>query len=339
MEQRNFRTSGLWIARLRGIDLWIHWSLLLLFAYEIYKHWIHMAGWESLGYWGLWTAAIFATIFLHELGHCYAAFRVGGGADAIVLWPLGGLAYCDAPRAPRAQFWVAAGGPLVNVGLAAFLAAAFLAMDSSGLAPGIGIPFFSINFSAPYWLIFLQGFFSWNITILLFNLLPIYPLDGGRIFQAVLWARLRSYGRASLVTVWASRVALLLLVLFAFFFAGESTRWLTLAIAVWAFMHTEMLRHRLQEEEEDHVFGYDFSRGYTSLERTMVKEKRRSRRQKLSFFERYKRHLAKKRALKLAALKDRVDRLLEKISREGMQSLTPGEHRFLEGASRKLKER
>ncbi len=339
MEPRNFKTSGIWAGRLRGIDLWIHWSLLLLFAYEIYQHWILIKRWEALGNWGLWTAAIFATIFLHELGHCYAAFRMGGGADAIVLWPLGGLAYCDAPRLPRAQFWVATGGPLVNVGLAAFLAGAFLALDLSGLAPGMRIPFFDINYSSPYWLIFLQGFFIWNNTLLLFNLLPIYPLDGGRIFQALLWARLHSYGRASLATVWASRAAILLLVLFAFFIAGESTRWFALVIALWAFMHTEMLRHRLQEEEEDYVFGYDFSRGYTSLERTMVKEKRRPRRQKISIFERFKRHLAKKRALRLAALKDRVDRLLEKISREGMQSLTPGEHRFLEGASRKLRER
>src|SRR5437870_4230278 len=70
---------------------------------------------------GLWLDAamvmglLFFSVLLHELGHCFAARRVGGDADEILLWPLGGLAACDVPHQPRAHFITAAGGPAVNL--------------------------------------------------------------------------------------------------------------------------------------------------------------------------------------------------------------------------------
>ena len=70
---------------------------------------------------GTWTdvamvlALLFVTVLLHEFGHCFAARQVGGDANEVLLWPLGGLAACDVPHNPRAHFFTAAGGPAVNL--------------------------------------------------------------------------------------------------------------------------------------------------------------------------------------------------------------------------------
>jgi Zn-dependent protease len=340
MVEHSFLSSGLRLARVRGIPVFIHWSLLLFFLYDVYKIWVQKIGWTALGYWGAGTIGLFGTILLHELGHCYAAFRMGGGADQIVLWPLGGLAYCDAPRTPRAQFWVAAGGPLVNVAILALLLAAEalvqVAFDRSlvflenPLWPGAR--FYDIR----HWA--LRYLFQLNLSLLIFNLLPIYPLDGGRIFQTIAWARTGSYGRGSLLTVWVSRGALLVLLVLSFFPPLEGTLGpLTFFILLWAFLHTEQLKHRIREESEDYVFGYDFSRGYTSLERAAGAAGEKKRRGP-GFLERLRLRRAVKRQAKILAMRQRVDALLAKISSEGMQSLSASERRELEEASRRLRQ-
>ena len=119
------RNFGLRAGRVYGIDVHIHWFLLIVIALRL----LHMSISEvPEGYvkdWGkvftifsTFTIALVGSVFLHELGHAFAAFREGGSCERIVLWPLGGLAYCSAPQTPWAQFFVAAGGPLVTLALA-----------------------------------------------------------------------------------------------------------------------------------------------------------------------------------------------------------------------------
>src|SRR5580704_7485329 len=97
-----------------GIDVSIHWSWFLVAAYEIQtrKRNYSSVTWNVLEY-----LALFLIVLLHEFGHALACRQVGGRANQIVLWPLGGVAYVDPPPRPGATLWSIAAGPLVNVAL------------------------------------------------------------------------------------------------------------------------------------------------------------------------------------------------------------------------------
>src|ERR1019366_5254319 len=119
--------------------------------------------------------ALFLIVTLHEFGHALACRQVGGTANQIVLWPLGGVAFFDPPPRPGATLWSIAAGPLVNVALFPLLLV--LLRLSSGLAAA------SPNAHTLLW------FLTWRIDLglLIFNILPIYPLDGGQILRSLLW--------------------------------------------------------------------------------------------------------------------------------------------------------
>jgi len=119
--------------------------------------------------------ALFLIVTMHEFGHSLACRQVGGRANQIVLWPLGGVAYVDPPPRPGATLWSIAAGPLVNVAL--FPVLLLLLMLSTGLA--------AVSPDAHK----LLWFLTWRIDLglLIFNMLPIYPLDGGQILRSLLW--------------------------------------------------------------------------------------------------------------------------------------------------------
>jgi len=107
---------------------------------------------------------------MHEFGHALACRQVGGRADQIVLWPLGGVAYVDPPPRPGATLWSIAAGPLVNVALLPVLGVLYW---SSGAIRDL-----HALFSAVLWI---------DVGLFVFNMLPIYPLDGGQILRSLLW--------------------------------------------------------------------------------------------------------------------------------------------------------
>src|SRR5262245_7422311 len=234
MDERSFKNSGLRLGRIFGIELWIHWALLLWFGYVFYLGWIEsteQTRWSSLLRAGLWMLATWGTILIHELGHCYAAHRQGGGADAIVLWPLGGLALCDAPHLPRNQFWVAIGGPLAQLIPTALAGAAILLLKyEPGLFPHAEESYLAVALGALFW---------WSVVMLAFNVIPRYPFDGGRMFQAILWGKLRNYGRATLITIWTSRITGLLAVFLVLFVLDQRFSWLTVGVLLWGLYGNE----------------------------------------------------------------------------------------------------
>jgi len=115
-------------------------------------------------------------VLLHEFGHAMACRQVGGTANQILLWPFGGVAYVSPPQRPGATLWSIAAGPLVNVVLAPILFLAVLAGQSMGWADTM--PDAAHFLSAVLWI---------DVGLLLFNILPIYPLDGGQILRSLLW--------------------------------------------------------------------------------------------------------------------------------------------------------
>jgi Zn-dependent protease len=159
--------------RFRGIDVFLHWSWFVVAAYEIQtrKGSYSSVPWNVLEY-----LALFLIVMIHEFGHALACRQVGGRADRIVLWPLGGVAYVDPPPRPGATLWSIAAGPLVNVVLIPVL---FLAVTVS---QSVGMPA-----TAPNLYTLLHTVFWINVGLLVFNILPIYPLDGGQILRSLLW--------------------------------------------------------------------------------------------------------------------------------------------------------
>lgn len=168
------RGGGIRLFRLFGIDVSLHWMWLLVAVYEIQ---FRVRGYSTVA----WSVAEYVTLFLivlmHEFGHALACRSVGGEADRILLWPLGGVAYVRPPQRPAAVLWSIVAGPLVNVALIPVFA--FLVRAAANQALGIHV--------SPDLYRFLRTVRLINWALLIFNLLPIYPLDGGKILWALLW--------------------------------------------------------------------------------------------------------------------------------------------------------
>lgn len=167
------RRGTIHLFRFAGIDLFLHWSWFLVAAFEIaYRTSSYSSpGWNVLEY-----LALFAIVTMHEYGHALACRQVGGTPDQIVLWPLGGVAYVNPPQRPGATLWSLAAGPLVNVALLPVLLAVAMASNSLGWAV-----------TMPNLYRFVHTVWDINLVLLIFNMLPIFPLDGGQILRSLLW--------------------------------------------------------------------------------------------------------------------------------------------------------
>lgn len=159
--------------RAAGIVVYLHWSWFLVAMYEINGR---GRNYSSIAFNVLEYLGLFLIVLLHEFGHSLACRQVGGHADQIVLWPLGGVAYVDPPPRPGATLWSIAAGPLVNVALMPVLLGLGLLSRSMGWVE-----------SMPNFHHLLRTIAAINFWLLVFNILPIYPLDGGQILRSLLW--------------------------------------------------------------------------------------------------------------------------------------------------------
>jgi Zn-dependent protease len=167
------RQGSIRLFRFAGVDVYLNW---LWFLAPVYFIKITAASYSSLLWPVLECLALFLIVLLHEFGHALACRQVGGQANLIVLWPLGGVAYVTPPPRPGPILWSIAAGPLVNVVLVPILT--ILMVGSSILGWKEAMPN-AYTFIVTIW--------QTNLGLLIFNLLPIYPLDGGQILQSLLW--------------------------------------------------------------------------------------------------------------------------------------------------------
>jgi Zn-dependent protease len=182
------RQGSFHLCRLAGIDLYLHWSWFVVAMLEISSR---RGSYGSLAFNVLEYLALFVIVLLHEMGHALACRSVGGRANEVVLWPLGGVAYVAPPMRPGATLWSIAAGPLVNVLLV------FVLLGLGAVSATMGWTEFAPDVPA-----FLRALWYMNLGLLIFNLLPIYPLDGGQIVRALLWfviGRARSLMAASII--------------------------------------------------------------------------------------------------------------------------------------------
>ena len=167
------RQRALPLFRFNGIQVSLHWSWFLVAAYEIGGR---ERAYSSLAWNVAEYLALFLIVMIHEFGHALACRQVGGIANQIVLWPLGGVAYVNPPPRPGATLWSIAAGPLVNVALVPVLWVAGHTMRTIGMAQ-----------TAPDAFQLVRAVFAINLGLLVFNVLPVYPLDGGQILRSLLW--------------------------------------------------------------------------------------------------------------------------------------------------------
>jgi Zn-dependent protease len=175
------------IGTFAGIDVFVHATFLLLIGWIGYSYWLQYETVTKVIEGILFILILFLCVVLHEYGHALTARRYGIKTRDITLYPIGGVARLERlPDKPVEELWVAIMGPAVNVIIAAILAV-YLSL-SRGLVPMTGITVASGSF--------LARLMAVNIMLVLFNLIPAFPMDGGRVLRALLAMRM-DYVRAT----------------------------------------------------------------------------------------------------------------------------------------------
>lgn len=344
----------------------------------------------------IWVVMLFVIILLHEFGHCFAARRVNGDAEEILMWPLGGLAYCSVPHTARANLVTAVGGPMVNVWIclaatvALFIAGFLPPMNifqsrqlyqpelhhwktGTTALPGFGnLAYFADANSRklihsyqvlqlddgslvamkdskairviepeevryPTWVLWTARLFWVSWMLLLFNLLPAFPLDGGRILQCLIWGRTDDFKQATTIACYAGFATAFLFLLISFWL--NETMLLALGIFILITCYQQLRMLEMGGYQEAGAFGYDFSKGYGAF----GADEDRPRKKREGFIRRWVKAKRERRLRKekeqQAADEIRLDELLEKISREGKDSLTSEERRFMQRMSDRKRDR
>lgn len=283
------------IGRWRGIEVRVHWTLLAYALVVLVLPW--PADGTDVGLRLATIGLLFGSVLLHEFGHAFAARFCDGRAEQILLWPLGGLAMVSVPAAPSARFLTALAGPLVS-----------LALWGAATVVGQFMPGWAWHELAAV-----------NLMMFLFNLLPAFPLDGGQLLHAVLWRR---YGPSRAMWYCAHLGIAIAVLLFLGSLVATDVRQLSLSLtAVAAFIFYEAWKERqfLLIEFQNTAFwssrpGVAYNHPYRSASRPAPEEEEPMAMSEEDF------------------MREKVDPILDKISREGMQSLTRRERKILESA-------
>ena len=169
------------LGRFAGIDVFVHATFLLLLGWVGYSHWLENQDWGEVLSGILFILALFLCVVLHEYGHALTARRYGIKTRDITLYPIGGVARLERmPEKPIEELWVALMGPAVNVVIAALLFA-YLSVTNTF------VPITSLTVASGS---FVERLLIVNIMLVLFNLLPAFPMDGGRVLRALLAMRM-----------------------------------------------------------------------------------------------------------------------------------------------------
>jgi len=275
---------------------------------------------------------LFTIVLLHEFGHCFAARWMGGTAEDILMHPLGGLAMAQPPRRPWPTFVTVAGGPLVNVliciitALILWLAFRFVPWNP------FGPQFFKAISQDPSlidrynaWGVWVYFAYATSLALLLFNLLPIFPLDGGQIVQTALWKKFGYYKSmvfacntgmvgavvAALYGITIGSFTFVILAIMGFFTCWQMRQQLR-AAGPWGFQDEDSVDYSAS------IYGPGSSRKSTKVAERLARQAERSKEEE-------------------RALQAKVDLILEKVSHHGMMSLTWWEKRTLRKATEKQK--
>jgi stage IV sporulation protein FB len=287
---------------------------------------------------------LLGSVLLHEIGHCWAAARVGGHAEQIVLWPLGGLIPPYVPPDPQLELVTALAGPVVNMVLMLLAAPPLLASGQDLL--GLFVPLAPAALTeGPAWIVGFKLVFWINWLLVLVNLLPAFPFDTGRMLRCLLWSQF-DYRTA---VYWVTRSAMVTAVgmcgvawwLRDSYPTALVPAWVPLVLfAIFLFFGAQQEEARLEQGSlEDDFYSYDFSQGYTSLERDM----NRNRAAGPGPIRRWLATRRIERRRKQQALErdeeQQVDAILARLHDTGISALTSQERALLERVSARYRNR
>jgi Zn-dependent protease len=234
------------LGRFFGIELFVHWSFGLVVAYVAFSAYSVGGSAAMIAFSVAQLLTVFLCVTMHEYGHSLAARRYGVDTVDITLLPIGGVARLKRiPRVPVQELIIAIAGPAVNVVIAALIGGflvtitgleqlALLGRASIGFATtGLDEPSYELiaeTFTQPSLLGFAIVVFAINMMLVLFNMIPAFPMDGGRVLRSLL-AMLLPYGAA---TRWAQRIGVVCAALMAAYaISSEPPKLVMLAIAAF----------------------------------------------------------------------------------------------------------
>lgn len=236
--------------RVRGIQLAVHFSFFLLLVVNAFRGWAFLGGWSGMWWSTAVLIAFFACVVLHELGHSLTAMHYGVGIRRILLLPIGGMAEFDAiPRQPRRELLITIAGPAVNFVIAGLL---WLALPAEVVAQNSELEPASLAGLG-------EALLTLNLMMGCFNLVPAFPMDGGRILRALLATRM-NYLRATFWAVSIGKVLSVLGVAVGVYFEGP----MLAALFAFIFVMGEIeYRATKQREIDDAHLRATFDRLHT----------------------------------------------------------------------------
>jgi Zn-dependent protease len=230
--------TSLRIARIKGIDIRVHitFGILLLWAA------VEWGLWRGLGLTGAlygvaFIGLLFVCVTLHELAHSLVAQHYGAKVRGITLLPIGGVAYLEGkPERPAQEFWMALAGPAVNIVLAMLIGAVTLPLLGWRALDGFSAFWSTLNSLGPERL--LVDLLGANVGLAIFNMLPAFPMDGGRVLRSILASRMNELDATriavrvgqglavllGLVGLLINQLNLILIAVFTFFGAQQEWR-------------------------------------------------------------------------------------------------------------------
>ena len=335
----DFSAWSIRFGRWQGVGLRLHIFFVLFAIQLLYLSWLAKDP-GLVGFTLISLSVLFVSVLLHELGHLWTCLRFGGNPEDTVLWPLGGIGTPPTPYEPQIDLLTAISGPVVNAVIMLLVAPLLIAAGENVL--GLFVPLVPQGLTEGHTLLVVLKLIFWiNWLLLLVNLLPAFPFDGGYALRAVLSMQL-DY-RSSVL--WVSRVAMVASVgiaILAFLMRDVNATeliptWVPLILfAVFLWFGAQQEEARLEELEGDEFFGYDFSQGYTSLERDAKNRKPRPNLIRRWLDER--REARQRRQAEIEREEEaQMDSILARLHETGLQGLTPHERAILDRVSQRLR--
>jgi len=303
----------------------MHWALALMILFYLIQG-IDVGGAIGLGMMAVTMTILLVSILFHEFAHCWMAILLGGSAEDILLWPLGGLSTVSHSNSPGVEIKVAGVGPVSSFVLSG---ACFGGLVLSGARWDwlLLSPFDNWGLGDPSLVrMFLLHAARLNLYLGLFNLVvPAYPLDGGRVMFAFLTTRIGRQRAASVTAVLGMAIGILMSAW------GIAKKEVTLAlIGIWVFFQAWQLHRLVKMGDLDAHPGFGGAAEFEYMP---------DRPKKKGFFARWREKRARKERVRESerddAARAKVDAILEKVSREGIGSLSSAEKKILDEASRR----
>lgn len=307
--------------RFKGIDVQLHASFV------IYAVTVLIFGLKRGSPWQVNVESmiiLFGIVLLHEFGHCFTARWVGGEADHILMTPLGGLAFASPPRRPLPTFLTVAGGPAVNAVICLITGAilwTILRWAHTSLYQSL------FDFNGWFSIYFhLRWIFAVSMALLLFNLLPIFPLDGGQMLQSILWPKFGWYKSM----LFACNTGIVGAVVMAMVSIATGA---IMMVILWMCLLMYCVQMRAQAKAEGPTEFEDYSANLSYASENAARRRKQGR------LRRWKSDRIRRQARAEAQEQERIDTILAKVSSQGMNSLTWAERRALKRATERQRQR